>query len=225
MADGDDFTFCRVEKPVDGVEDQHVAVGIGGIRIDDKNANGSQDSGSIWKAGVPSQKTVGTLTFNVIDASTQEVMNERPKLDLKEVAGSTSKEPLEQKTLVKKPMPRRKVPYEIGYSPLDWLKLTRTHPDLAGSNGQSNRRLITMDEVKQHKSEDSMWTALKGHVYNIGPYMKFHPGGEDMLKKAVGRNSTLLFSILYHHLDKHHAWVNAEVLLEKCLVGILDETK
>ncbi|XP_073026995.1 cytochrome b5 domain-containing protein RLF-like [Primulina eburnea] len=136
MADGDDFTFCRVEKPVDGVEDQHVAVGIGGIHIDDQNANGSRDSGSIWKVGVPSQKTVGTLTFKVIDASTQEVMNERPKLDLKEVAGSTSKEPLEQKTLVKKPMPRRKVGPcpEERFSPLDWLKLTRTHPDLAGEH-------------------------------------------------------------------------------------------
>ncbi|XP_073122476.1 cytochrome b5 domain-containing protein RLF [Henckelia pumila] len=214
MADGDDFTFCQVEKPVDGVEDQHVATRIGGICIDDKNAYGSLDSGSIWKVGVASQKTVGTLTFNVIDAPTQKVKNENAK----EVAGSPSKAPLEQNTLVKKPMPRKKVPYEIGYSPLDWIKLTRTHPDLAGLNGQSNRRLITMDEVKQHKSEGSMWTALKGRVYNIGPYMKFHPGGEDMLKKAVGRNSTLLF-------NKHHAWVNAEVLLEKCLVGILDESK
>ncbi|XP_073029010.1 cytochrome b5 domain-containing protein RLF [Primulina eburnea] len=218
MADSDDFTFCQVEKPVDGVEEQHVATGIGGICMDDKNANGNLDSGSIWKVGVSSQKTVGTLTFNVIDASTQKITNEHPKLDAKEVAGSSSKAPLEQKTLVKKPMPRKKVPYEIGYSPLDWLKLSRTHPDLAGLNGQSNRRLITMDEVKQHKSEGSMWTALKGRVYNIGPYMKFHPGGEDMLKKAVGRNSTLLF-------NKHHAWVNAEVLLEKCLVGILDESK
>lgn len=22
-----------------------------------------------------------------------------------------------------------------------------------------------------------MWTVLKGRVYNISPYMKFHPGG------------------------------------------------
>lgn len=30
------------------------------------------------------------------------------------------------------------------------------------------------------------------------------------------------FDILNLHLDKYHAWVNAEFLLEKCLVGILD---
>lgn len=34
-----------------------------------------------------------------------------------------------------------------------------------------------MSEVKQHQSEGSMWTVLKGRVYNLSPYMKFHPGG------------------------------------------------
>lgn len=34
-----------------------------------------------------------------------------------------------------------------------------------------------MEEVKQHQLDGSMWTVLKGRVYNISPYMKFHPGG------------------------------------------------
>lgn len=34
-----------------------------------------------------------------------------------------------------------------------------------------------MNEVKQHRMEGSMWTVLKGRVYNLSPYMKFHPGG------------------------------------------------
>ena len=46
-----------------------------------------------------------------------------------------------------------------------------------GLKGRSNRRLISMDEVKQHKKEGPFWTVLKGRVYNISPYMKFHPGG------------------------------------------------
>ncbi|MQL93887.1 hypothetical protein Taro_026535, partial [Colocasia esculenta] len=76
----------------------------------------------------------------------------------------------------RKPIVRSKVPFEKGYSQMDWLKLTRTHPDLAGLKGLSNRRRITMEEVRQHKTEGSIWTVLKGHVYNISPYMKFHPG-------------------------------------------------
>lgn len=46
-----------------------------------------------------------------------------------------------------------------------------------GLKGQSNKRLISMNEVKQHQNEGSMWTVLKGRVYNLSPYMKFHPGG------------------------------------------------
>lgn len=34
--------------------------------------------------------------------------------------------------VVRKPVQRAKVPFEKGYSQMDWLKLTRTHPDLAG---------------------------------------------------------------------------------------------
>lgn len=116
-----------------------------------------------------------------------------------------------------KPKVRAKVPFEIGYSPMDWMKLNRTHPDLAGLKGQTNRRLISLAEVKQHKSGDSIWTILKGRVYNISPYMKFHPGGVDMLMKAAGKDCTSLF-------NKYHAWVNDEFMMEKCLVGYFDDT-
>ncbi|KAL5991229.1 hypothetical protein ACLOJK_012135 [Asimina triloba] len=33
----------------------------------------------------------------------------------------------------RKPIIRAKVPFEKGYSQMDWLKITRTHPDLAGN--------------------------------------------------------------------------------------------
>jgi hypothetical protein len=52
-----------------------------------------------------------------------------------------------------------------------------TFPFFIGLKGHSNRRLISLEEVKQHKMGDCIWTVLKGRVYNIAPYMKFHPGG------------------------------------------------
>lgn len=51
---------------------------------------------------------------------------------------------------------------------------------ILGLNGQSNRRLISLNEVKQHQTGGAMWTVLKGRVYNIAPYMKFHPGGTEI---------------------------------------------
>lgn len=53
-------------------------------------------------------------------------------------------------------------------------------------------------------------------VYNITPYMKFHPGGVPQLKRAAGIDCTTLFM-------KYHAWVNADALLEKCLIGLVEK--
>ncbi|VFR03375.1 unnamed protein product [Cuscuta campestris] len=160
---------------------------------------------------------MGSLSFNVISTAPQMHPSEAAKQSAPDGTESSSNEKAAQKLVGREPVARAKVPFEKGYSQMDWLKLTRTNPDLAGLKGKSNKRLISMREVKQHQTEGSMWTVLKGSVYNITPYMKFHPGGIDMLMKAVGKDCTPLF-------NKYHAWVNAEFLLEKCLVGILDDT-
>ncbi|XP_059437723.1 cytochrome b5 domain-containing protein RLF [Corylus avellana] len=231
MDNDDDFTFCQpslVSLLVDqeGHETKKLVSDIGGIRIEDEFSNGSdssQNSGLLWNEEVPNnttlkkQGTVGSLSFNVIDMSSPKQSTElsRPVAS-GDVQDSVNK--VQEQTVARKPAPRAKVPFEKGYSQMDWLKLTRTHPDLAGLKGQSNKRLISMNEVKQHQKEGSMWTVLKGRVYNISPYMRFHPGGVDMLMKAVGKDCTSLF-------NKYHAWVNDEFLLEKCLVGTLDNSK
>ncbi|KAG1334230.1 cytochrome b5 domain-containing protein RLF [Cocos nucifera] len=206
MGDSSDFTFCKVGSPVD---DDHLESPtipeIKKITLKDNTLDGisiQKINNSIQTDSSSSNK------FKLKKSATQETVREPGDL----VTGSQ-----EQKPVIKKSTVRSKVPFEKGYSQMNWLKLTHTHPDLAGLEGQSNRRLISMDEVRQHGTEGSIWTVLKGRVYNISPYMKFHPGGVDMLMKAAGKDCTLLF-------NKYHAWVNAEFLLEKCLVGVLDES-
>lgn len=78
------------------------------------------------------QETVGSLSFNVIDASSLGAVPQRPKQPIQEGAGSSAKASVELKAPSRKPATRTKVPFEKGYSQMDWLKLTRTHPDLAG---------------------------------------------------------------------------------------------
>jgi len=56
----------------------------------------------------------------------------------------------------------------------------------------------------------------QGKVYNLTPYMKFHPGGESELMKGAGRErdaERLFFEV--------HPWVNWEGMLGECLVGVL----
>ncbi|XP_021277165.1 cytochrome b5 domain-containing protein RLF [Herrania umbratica] len=224
-----DFTFCQVGLPTDqnGVDTTNLVADIGGITIKDEFSNSidsSQNGGFLWKDKQPNNATlgkqaaVGSLTVNVIDASCLKPSCESSRQVASGDADASGKKAEKPKISTRKPAPRTKVPFEKGYSQMDWLRLTQTHPDLAGLKGQSNRRLISMSEVKQNQTEGSMWTVLKGRVYNISPYMKFHPGGVDMLMKAVGKDCTALF-------NKYHAWVNSEFLLEKCLVGTLDDSE
>uniref|UniRef100_A0A5S6KC48 Cytochrome b5 reductase 4 n=1 Tax=Xenopus tropicalis TaxID=8364 RepID=A0A5S6KC48_XENTR len=58
----------------------------------------------------------------------------------------------------------------------------------------------------------SVFFLIAGMVYNITPYMEYHPGGEEELMKAAGRDGTDLF-------DQVHRWVNYESMLKECLIG------
>eukprot|EP00003_Mantamonas_plastica_P007743 TRINITY_DN1657_c0_g2_i1.p1 TRINITY_DN1657_c0_g2~~TRINITY_DN1657_c0_g2_i1.p1 ORF type:complete len:212 (-),score=81.88 TRINITY_DN1657_c0_g2_i1:286-921(-) len=108
---------------------------------------------------------------------------------------------------------REKVVLEQGHSHLDWLRLTNDpKKDLSGVGGQLAK--YTKTQVKQHKSADDAWTIIRGVVYNITPYLKFHPGGEKKLMMVAGRDGTALF-------NKYHAWVNIEFMMAKCVVGFL----
>lgn len=84
--------------------------------------------------------------------------------------------------------------------------------DLAGNQGRL--RAITAAEVRQHRKLDDCWMIIKGRVYNVTPYMLFHPGGEKELMKGAGKDATKLF-------DEIHAWVNVEAMLKSCLLGVL----
>jgi cytochrome b involved in lipid metabolism len=57
---------------------------------------------------------------------------------------------------------------------------------------------------------------LGGKVYNITPYLPYHPGGEPELLRSAGRDGTKLFAEV-------HSWVNYENMLQACLVGIYVE--
>lgn len=65
------------------------------------------------------------------------------------------------------------------------------------------------------KGKDA-WGVWQGKVYNLTPYMKFHPGGVDELMKAAGREKDGERLFL-----ETHPWVNWESMLSECLVGIL----
>uniref|UniRef100_A0A674AJ59 Cytochrome b5 reductase 4 n=1 Tax=Salmo trutta TaxID=8032 RepID=A0A674AJ59_SALTR len=105
---------------------------------------------------------------------------------------------------------RNKVALKPGHSLMDWFRVAKSGRDLTGLRG----RLIdvTEEELQKHNTRDDCWTCIRGMVYNVSPYMDFHPGGEEELMKAAGIDGTDLF-------DQVHRWVNYESMLKECLVG------
>lgn len=65
---------------------------------------------------------------------------------------------------------------------------------LTCSQGVTQLGRYTLEDIKQHRTEDDAWTAIQGKVYNITPYLKFHPGGVKDLMRIAGRDGTKLFS-------------------------------
>jgi cytochrome b involved in lipid metabolism len=57
------------------------------------------------------------------------------------------------------------------------------------------------------------WSVYQGKVYNISPYLPYHPGGEGELRRCAGKDGTKLFMEV-------HPWVNWENMLGECMVGI-----
>ncbi|NXR23451.1 NB5R4 reductase, partial [Cinclus mexicanus] len=102
------------------------------------------------------------------------------------------------------------VPLKPGRSLMDWIRLTKSGKDLTGLKGRLIE--VTEDELSKHNKKEDCWICIRGYVYNVTPYMEYHPGGEDELMKAAGTDGTDLF-------DQVHRWVNYESMLKECLVG------
>ncbi|KAF2172243.1 hypothetical protein M409DRAFT_49967 [Zasmidium cellare ATCC 36951] len=119
---------------------------------------------------------------------------------------------LSPNTTIKTPSTRGKVLLSPGHSPMDWAALTKT----GNLSGVSTFQRVTPSHLKTMTGRKGKpaWSSWQGKVYNITPYLPFHPGGEAELMKAAGRDGTKLFMDV-------HPWVNWENMLEACLVGVL----
>ncbi|KAH7048457.1 heme/steroid binding protein-like protein [Macrophomina phaseolina] len=120
---------------------------------------------------------------------------------------------------VKTPNPRAKVSLTPGHSPLDWAALVKSGSNLSGV---ASLQRVTPSQLKlrngrkDRKTGEVMpaWSAYQGKVYNITPYLPYHPGGEGELRRAAGKDGEKLF-------NEVHPWVNWDNMLSECVVGIL----
>jgi cytochrome b involved in lipid metabolism len=109
--------------------------------------------------------------------------------------------------------PSRKVVLAPGHSPLDWALLQSSGNNLSGVLAHAR---VTPSMLRAHNGRRGMpaWASYRGRVYNLTPYLPFHPGGEGELRRAAGRDGEALFVEV-------HPWVNWEQMLGRCVVGVL----
>ena len=109
----------------------------------------------------------------------------------------------------------RAVTLTPGHSPLDWAALQPTLSSLY-SHPHTPLLAITPSTLRSHTGRRGKvaWAEFRGKVYDIGPYLPFHPGGEAEIMKGAGRGAERLFMEV-------HPWVNWEGMLGACVVGVL----
>lgn len=108
---------------------------------------------------------------------------------------------------------RNKVLLKPGHSPLDWANLQRSGKNLSGVPSLL-RVPPSLLKTQNGRKGKPAWSSYQGKVYNITPYLPFHPGGEGELRRAAGKDGGKLFMEV-------HPWVNWENMLGECLVGIM----
>ena len=92
----------------------------------------------------------------------------------------------------------RKAHLEPGYSLMAWMKLS-AGADMSGGVGTADPdeeetwKSWPMTEIRKHNSLEDFWTVVRGKVYNLTPYLRYHPGGINILMKTAGTDGTVLF--------------------------------
>lgn len=73
---------------------------------------------------------------------------------------------------------------------------------------------FTAEEVAKHNTDNDCWVTYKGRVYNLQPFLEYHPGGSSPMQAFYGYDITDMCNAV-------HGWVNIEKLLGPLVLGTL----
>ncbi|KAM0951359.1 putative cytochrome b5-like heme/steroid binding domain, cytochrome b5, heme-binding protein [Dioscorea sansibarensis] len=76
-------------------------------------------------------------------------------------------------------------------------------------------KLYSWKEVSKNNTRDDCWIVVDGKVYDVTKYLDDHPGGDDVLLSATGKDSTEEFE------DAGHS-KSARELMQEYFIGEID---
>ncbi|KAK8532448.1 hypothetical protein V6N13_131778 [Hibiscus sabdariffa] len=76
-------------------------------------------------------------------------------------------------------------------------------------------KVYTLADVSQHNNAKDCWLVIGGKVYNVTKFVEDHPGGEEILLSAAGKDATDNFEAVDHSRT-------ATAMLDEFYVGDID---
>ncbi|GLJ44259.1 hypothetical protein SUGI_0925290 [Cryptomeria japonica] len=76
-------------------------------------------------------------------------------------------------------------------------------------------KVYSFEEVSSHNTQNDCWIIVNSKVYDVTSYLEEHPGGDDVLLLATGKDATEDFEDAGHSTD-------AREIMEKYYVGEID---
>ncbi|KAL0220543.1 hypothetical protein RCL1_000397 [Eukaryota sp. TZLM3-RCL] len=64
-----------------------------------------------------------------------------------------------------------------------------------------NLRTISVEELRSHSSEDSMWVSVAGIVFDVTEYHKKHKGGSLCITKHAGDDCTSPYAMVHGYIN------------------------
>ncbi|XP_019180982.1 PREDICTED: cytochrome b5-like [Ipomoea nil] len=81
--------------------------------------------------------------------------------------------------------------------------------------GAGEKRLVSCNEVSLHNTPKDCWVIINAKAYNVTNFLNEHPGGEDVLLAAAGKDASEEFE------DAGHGSA-ARLMLDEFYVGEVD---
>uniref|UniRef100_A0A5B7BHU1 Cytochrome b5 heme-binding domain-containing protein n=1 Tax=Davidia involucrata TaxID=16924 RepID=A0A5B7BHU1_DAVIN len=76
-------------------------------------------------------------------------------------------------------------------------------------------KVFTLAEVSEHNNAKDCWLVISGKVYNVTKFLEDHPGGDEVLLSATGKDATDDFEDVGHSSS-------ARAMMDEFYVGDID---
>ncbi|KAK9992760.1 hypothetical protein SO802_022463 [Lithocarpus litseifolius] len=81
--------------------------------------------------------------------------------------------------------------------------------------GGGERKVYTLAQVSEHNNRQDCWLVIEGRVFDVTKFLEDHPGGDEVLLSATGKDATDDFDDVGHSSS-------ARAMMDEFHVGDID---